>query len=59
MPSSLRVENDVFALFNKVKKRLEKQSEVVDGVLPRYTQSNVVKIVCEHYLNTVLKEAEG
>jgi len=59
MPSSLRVEDDVFELFHKVKKGLEKQAEVVTGTPPRYTQSNVVKIVCEHYLNTVLKEGEG
>lgn len=58
MTTTIRAEDDVFALFTRVKKGLEKQSEVVTGTPPRYTQSDVLKIVCEHYLNTVLKEEE-
>lgn len=56
MPTTVRVDDPSFALFTEVKKGLEKQSEVVTGTPPRYTQSDIIKIVCEHYLNTVLKE---
>lgn len=54
--TSIQIKDESYDVFNEVKQRLEKKAEIEGGIIPRYTQSDIVKLVCKYYLDKVLRE---
>ena len=56
MPTTIRVSEEVFDMFDSIKKRLEKKAQLTDNISPKYSQSDIVKILCLNYkLNEIAK----
>jgi len=52
MPTGIRVTEETYALFDTIKKTLEEYAQGSSDIRPRYTQSDVIKHLCNYYLQT-------
>jgi len=52
MPTSIRVTEEAYKIFDSIKKALEKKAQGTADIRPRYSQSDVIKHLCNHYLQT-------
>jgi len=58
MPTTIRVTEEVFTQFDSIKKTLEKKAQLTDEIGPKYSQSDVVKLLCLTYNISKLQSPE-
>ena len=56
MPSGIRVTEETYNIFNSIKKTLEEKAKGPSDITPTYTQSDVLKIICQYYKIHALEE---
>ena len=52
MPTGIRITEETYKLFDSIKKHLEKKAQGTADIRPRYSQSDIIKHLCNHYLKT-------